>query len=269
MKQGGAKMTIIEEVFNKVPAWATFDHTVLIGYRGSDAHGTKLTTDENKFDDIDVFSIVIQPIEFYLGLHNNGKKRQHWDTSGDHLDILVYDFRKFMRLAAAGNPNTLAWLWNIPNHYLYNTIFGEILIDNRELFLSKEIFNRLHGYARAQMHRMTSFQKYEGYMGEKRKTLVDEHGYDIKNAAHVIRLLLMAKELGERETLYSLRPNNEAELIKDIKRGKFTIDVIQDMINQLIFETGEAERKSNLPETLDFDKISKMTHDIITAFNGY
>jgi hypothetical protein len=36
-----------------------------------------------------------------------------------------------------------------------------------------------------------------GYMGEKRKELVLEHGYDSKNAAHCVRLLRMAKEIFE------------------------------------------------------------------------
>lgn len=37
-------------------------------------------------------------------------------------------------------------------------------------------------------------QHFSGYMGEKRKAMVRKYQYDVKNAAHLIRLLRMGAE---------------------------------------------------------------------------
>ena len=57
-----------------------------------------------------------------------------------------------------------------------------------------------------------------GYLGDKRKQLVLEHGYDSKNAAHLIRLLRMCKEFLATGEMIVFRPD-AAELL-DIKKGQ-------------------------------------------------
>ena len=85
-----------------------------------------------------------------------------------------------------------------------------------------------------------------GYLGEKRKGLVLEHGYDSKNAAHLIRLLRMCKEFVQTGELQVFRTADAAELL-DIKRGKWPLTQIKELSAQL-FEECRAERdKSQLP----------------------
>lgn len=256
---------MLQRVYERVPDWASEERTIMIGLRGSDAHGTKLDADETSIDDTDVFSLVVQPLDFYLSLENNGKKRQHWDSAGEHLDILVYDIRKFMGLAAKANPNVLNWLWNRPDDYLYTNLLGMLLIENRNLFLTKQIFPRLIGYSYSQMQRMNADKKYEGYMGEKRKMLVNEYGYDVKNAAHSVRLLLMAIEIAETGQMSTYRPETDRELIKDVKRGNLTLDEVSAMIEHYADTAKKAQDKSDLPEQADMDKINDLLCTLIYA----
>lgn len=256
---------MLNDVYNRVPEWAPVDRTIMVGLRGSDAHGTKLDEHETFIDDVDVFTIVVQPIDFYLGLDNNGKKRQHWDSAGEDLDILVYDIRKFMGLAEQANPNVLNWLWNRPTDYLFMNNLGMLLIDNRDLFLTKKIFPRLIGYSYSQMERMNADKKYEGYMGEKRKMLVNDYGYDVKNAAHSVRLLLMAIEIAETGEMSTYRPEADRNLIKNIKRGNLTLDEVSSMIEHYADVAKKAQDKSDLPESVDREAVNELLCTIIYA----
>lgn len=222
-----------------IPNWAK--HTVnrpgpiLIGLRGSAAHGTKLEHKENSIDDTDVFVVVKHPREYYLSLGYLHQREQHWERAGANidLDIVVYDVVKLLNLLEQANPNVLNWLWNRPQDYMHMDWFGKQLVENREIFLSQVVFKRLVGYANGQLNKaLNENKKYQGYMGEKRKSLVDQHGYDIKNMAHCYRLIMMALELLEHKTFNSYRPEKERNVIKAIKNGEYTLQSINALIHE-------------------------------------
>ena len=261
------RMALIKDVKKTVPHWADIDRTLLMGLRGSDAHGTKLEKGPSDIDDVDVFSIIVHPIEYYLGFNGYTLKREHWDSNGKELDVLVYDIRKFMHLASSCNPNVINWLFNRDEDYLYIHPIGQRLIDIREMFLSKEIFPRLSGYAYSQMKRMNAEQAYQGYMGAKRKALVDEYGYDLKNAAHCVRLLNMSIEVATTGRMTSYRPQDEIDLIKNIKSGEYTLKEITQLIEDLTEKAKEHEKLSMLPNVCDKNFLSNVLENIIIDFN--
>lgn len=57
-------------------------------------------------------------------------------------------------------------------------------------------------------------------MGERRKALVRRHGYDTKNAAHLIRLLRMGIEFLQSGELLVDRSGHDAGELLAIKRGE-------------------------------------------------
>lgn len=89
-----------------------------------------------------------------------------------------------------------------------------------------------------------------GYLGEKRKGLVLEHGYDAKNAAHLIRLLRMCKEFMATGELTVFRTADAAELL-DIKRGKWVLEDVKKHANELFEECRSARDASSLPPEPD------------------
>jgi RNA repair pathway DNA polymerase beta family len=80
-------------------------------------------------------------------------------------------------------------------------------------------------------------EHFSGYMGEKRKNMVRRYQYDVKNAAHLIRLLRMGAEFVDTGTLQVYR-THDADELKRIKRGGWTLDQVK----------AEAERLSSLME---------------------
>lgn len=257
----------VEALHRQKPEWA---HTIILsGLRGSDAHGSKLPADHPRAtDDVDTFGVSVQPLEWYLGIQGyHSQARQSWDTAGERYDHLIHDVRKFFHLLTKGNPNVHCWLWADPVHLGEISDAALLILRNRSKFLSRVCFNALAGYATAQMHKMDR-KKYHGYMGKKRKILVDELGYDVKHAAHCVRLLQMGIELARTGRLTTRRPEGEAETLRAIKAGDWPYRRTERLCNHLFGEFKVAEAQSDLPDTLDRDFINDLLVRVIHTAVG-
>lgn len=229
---------LMADTLETLPEWAR-RHMVLVGIRGSHAHGTWLPPEhEYGTDDVDVFVVTAQEPDWYLGLESYDrptKPRQHFETSGQDLDVVVYDIRKFGYLLLKGNPNVHNWLWAPEDCYLSVGVGGDWLLKGRKAFMSVRLLKNTAGYAAHQLHKMSHFQR-NGYMGRKRKELVSRHGYDVKNAAHCVRLLLTGRELAETGLVrVRLRPEQREEIM-EIKRGKKTLAAVKDRAEDLFYQ---------------------------------
>jgi hypothetical protein len=101
-----------------------------------------------------------------------------------------------------------------------------------------------------------------GYLGEKRKQLVLQYGYDSKNAAHCIRLLRMCKEFLATGDMEVYRTNDAQELL-DIKRGKWPLERVKQLANDLFEEIRVARDASPLPMEPDRDRAGRLMVDIL------
>lgn len=104
-----------------------------------------------------------------------------------------------------------------------------------------------------------------GYLGDKRKQLVIEHGFDAKNAAHLIRLLKMCKELFTDGKMHVYRTEDRQELL-DIKAGKWKLEEIKNYAEQLFIEAKQAKDRSAMPEGPDAVKASSLLVEIIESY---
>ena len=93
-------------------------------------------------------------------------------------------------------------------------------------------------------------EHFSGYMGEKRKAMVRKYQYDVKNAAHLIRLLRMGIEFLETGQLQVFR-TSDAEELKRIKRGGWTLDQVKAQAEALFGRIDEARARSPLPPRPD------------------
>lgn len=234
------------------------DNTILLSYRGSISHGTFVpSSNPNSIDDIDVLGVYINPLSHYLA---NGQK-ETYDFFEDQWDVVLYEFKKMVHLLANSNPNVLNLLWTREQDFLKKDPLGQQLLDNKQLFVSKKAYYTFMGYAQSQLHKMTS-GTFEGYMGAKRKTLVEKFGYDCKNASHLIRLLTMGAEFlksGEMQ-VYRL----DADHFIQIKSGAFTLDQVKQKAEDLFKVIENAYATSKLPEEVDREKINNLMVDILS-----
>lgn len=225
------------------------------------AHGMfEPSSNPNSIDDKDVMGVVLNPIEDYFGLAQTlGKRGVHEKFIGE-WDVVAYEIRKYVSLLEKSNPNVLGLLWLRPEYYINIAPEGQRLIDSREIFVSKKIYHSFTGYAYSQLKRMEN-ARFEGYMGEKRKTLVEKHGYDTKNAAHCIRLLRMGIEFLNEGVLHVFR--EDAQNLLSIKHGEWEIERVKAEAERLMHRAEDAYDRSTLPPEPDRSKINALLVDIL------
>lgn len=219
---------------------------VLVGYRGSIAHGTyRPNSEATSTDDKDLMGLVVAPPEVYYGLTDYGSRGTIEIGKGtDEWDVVLYDVRKGIRLLLNGNPNVLSLLWLPENLYLYRSPLGQKLIENRHFFVGKHVYKSYVGYASSQALKMES-GVYRGFMGEKRKSLVEQFGFDTKNASHLIRILRQGVEFLTTGEL-NVQRFDAAELLA-IKRGEWSLERVKEESARLFALAQEAYVRSDLP----------------------
>lgn len=126
------------------------ERTIYLTRHGSQAYGT--STPES---DLDIRGIAIAPKEYYIGLTNNFEQA----TSKDP-DLVIFELRKFLKLSYECNPNTLEILFTDEQDHFYVSKVGKLLLDNREIFLSKRVKFTFQGYANEQMKRILTHRRW-------------------------------------------------------------------------------------------------------------
>src|SRR5947199_561742 len=158
---------------------------------GSELHGAKV----KNTDDLDIYGVYLEPPELVLGL----EKQDFfvWSTAGnerrngpDDIDICLYSLRKWAGLAAKGNPTALHFLFAL--NYAPMPQLWERIRSDKQVFLSRQAATQFRGFADAQVRRLQGMGT--GKKGHRHE-LIGEHGYDVKAAMHVIRLLNEGIEL--------------------------------------------------------------------------
>ncbi len=75
---------------------------ILLGYRGSIAHGTYRPQEHpNSIDDKDIMGVFIPPLEHYFGLD----KHDHHERFIHEWDSVCYEICKYVSLLMKSNPN--------------------------------------------------------------------------------------------------------------------------------------------------------------------
>ena len=238
------------------------DNVVLLGYRGSVAHGMYLPgTDPNSVDDVDLMAVYMAPVGYYLGLDplNEGT-----DRTLNQWDVVRYEFKKFVQLLLNSNPNVLSMLWLKDEFYLEKHPYGQLLLDNKNWFVSKEAYKPFAGYAAGQLKRMEN-AACKGYMGDKRRRLVEKYGYDCKNAAHCLRLLKMCAEFLNTGEMKVFRDEDVSWLLS-VKRGEWALDKVKSEADRLFAAAKTALAKSKLPEKPDYDKVNELVKDVMLHY---
>jgi len=242
------------------------DYVILQGYRGSVAHNTY--DKEITSDDVDIMGIFIPPPECLFGIDNVetiNRQIPEKRKGGEEVvwDIVYYSLPKFMRLVLKQNPNVLGFLWLKDEHYFKVEWGGQKLIHERDRLLSKRCYDSYRGYAWGQFKRMSG--SVTGKLGAKRKELVEKFGFDVKAAAHLIRLLRQGIEVLKTGRIKVFR-DEDRDLILSIKRGEWRFDKVVKEVRRLFDELDKAYESSSLPEKVDVNYINYLCQLIMSDF---
>lgn len=134
----------------------------LLGYGGSIAYGTNLPT-----SDVDIRGIYTHsPIDILS--HNVSEQ---WCDKNS--DTTIYGIEKIFKLLSNCNPNVIELLGLKPEHYLYINKYGQEILDNKKIFLSKTAVHSFGGYAMAQLRRLDNKSMRELSQPEQEKHILN------------------------------------------------------------------------------------------------
>ena len=152
--------------------------TIFLTKHGSHAYGTNLPT-----SDLDLKGIAIAPKEYYLGTLNTFEQAEVRAP----LDAVIYDIKKFFRLAWDCNPNIIEvlytdesdWIFPTPTVRTATTDLWWRIHGNRDLFLSQKARHTFSGYAVAQLKRI---QTHRAWLLNPPKKKPERSDFGLSNA---------------------------------------------------------------------------------------
>lgn len=169
---------------------------ILLVEVGSTAHGTGIPDGE----DLDLMGVVVERVDEVFGL-GHGRKTIMQRTQPDgvrsgpgDIDRTLHPLRKFLRLAASGNPSILMCLWA---PVLSTTRSGGELRAIAPAFVGRHVIPRYRGYMQSQARRLLGVGggRHGKRGGGQRPEIIEAHGYDTKYAMHCARLGFQCQEL--------------------------------------------------------------------------
>lgn len=234
------------------------DNLIHLFEGGSALHGARTPGKS----DLDVYGVFIEPKVAIYGLN----KYEHFVTSTsdndqrntpDDVDITLYSMRRWAQLAAKGNPTALAFLF--AKNFIGTTEWFNF--DYRAV-LAKSSAAHFMGFVNNQMARLHGMRG-QGKHGQ-RPELGLVHGYDTKAAMHAVRLLGEGTELMQSHWIKFPRPN--VDLLLDIRNGKYTLDEVQQIVDDLKVHLDSATAASDLPQRPDIHRVSESLVEVYEEF---
>jgi len=204
----------------------------------------------------------IQGFDKDMSRFDQYQKHHIKDISTDkEYDLSIYNIVKYFRLVADNNPNMIDSLFVPRRCVLFSTEVGELVRENRHIFLHKGAWHKFKGYAFSQLHKCSK-QVREN---PERQESIDKYGYDVKYAYHIVRLL---DEVEQILTEHDLDLERNREQLKSIRRGEWSLEKIQEYFTVKEKDLESAYSASTLPHRPGEDKIKQLLYDVLEAHYG-
>ena len=139
--------------------------------RGSQLYNTALPPVNGvEQSDTDYGGVYIAPQEMLMGLPENYLPQ----VSDEKHDCTYYELGRWVELLMKANPNALESLF-VPEDKIVGEVHPaiQLIIENKDLFVTKECFNSLVGYARTQISKATGLNKKINWPVVERKEVLD------------------------------------------------------------------------------------------------
>lgn len=259
---------LIRKNLLKPPAFLEHN-THYLTVMGSYAYATNDASDKSKPSDFDIYGFAIPPKEhvfphlanciqgFGTQIKSFQQYQQHHVFDQDALagkgreyDFTIFSIVKYFDLLMDANPNILDSIFTSQECVLHITEVGNMVRENRKMFLTKKCFPKFKGYSYSQLHKMTT-KEPEG----KRKEYREIFGFDVKFGMHVVRLLSEVEQILIEGNL-DLRKNREQ--LKAIRRGEMSEEEIRRWASEKEQHLEKIYVESNLPDVPDEEAIKKL-----------
>lgn len=214
------------------------DRILFLTVAGSHAYGTNVEA-----SDMDIRGVVLERTTDTLGLTDF---EQYVDTK---TDTVLYTLKKFLKLVKDCNPNIIEMLYSKPQHYLYVSPLGKLLLDNRDMFLTKRAAYSFGGYANAQLNRLENALSRD--VLTKEDSLVHMNR-SIENTINAFETRFAMQEDSIKTHVGKNIFSNEQDVLVDIQlhdypltRAKSIIDEMNNVYRSYTNEVGSRNHKKD------------------------
>ncbi|SRR5258706_917914 len=237
---------------------------------GSHSYGT-----ENEDSDYDFYGYIVPSPEIvfpHLAGHIQGFGRtwtpfeqyqvQHIQHGKyGEIDLTVYNIVKYFQLVMSGNPNMVDSLFTLNENVVHSDEVGDLVKENRHLFLSEKMYHTFKGMAWSHASRLKN-----GTVKEGRRNNVEKFSWDTKDGYHTLRILLQIKDVLETG---DLNLKKYSRFLRDVRDGMYDLDTVLLMFETLMRDIDKVvENGSVVPHSPDENKIKQLLVDCLEIKYG-
>jgi uncharacterized protein len=205
-----------------------FDRVIFRCVIGSRAYGLD---DENS--DIDRRGIYLPPANLHWSLYGVPEQLEN-----DATQEVYWELQKFVVLALKANPNVLECLYSPLVET--TTPLAQELLDMKETFLSKLVFQTYSGYVASQFKKMQTDIRNQGQV-------------KWKHVMHLIRLLLSGINV-LRNGFVSVQVGDHRDRLLAIRSGETEWDDVEAWRLELHYQFNSAFEETTLPDRPDYER---------------
>jgi predicted nucleotidyltransferase len=262
---------LVEKSLIHAPKWLS-NNVLFEGLTGSVAYGCS-----NDTSDMDIVGFCMPPKDVLFPhlrgeIIGFGTPQERFEQFQQHhikvpewnkeFDLTIFSIVKFFQLTMENNPNMVDSLFLPRRCVLHSTHIYEHIRDNRKLFLHKGSKHKFSGYAHSQMSKIAN--KVNSSNPKRAKT-IEDFGYDVKFAYHVVRLLLEAEQIMVE---YDLDLERNSKILMSIRRGEWSLDQLQEWHQQKQLQLEGVYINSSLQNTPDEKVIKNLLMECIEMHYG-
>jgi len=191
---------------------------------------------DSEESDTDRRGIYLPPAELHWSLYGVPEQLENEETEEAYWEI-----QKFLIMALKGNPNILECLYTPLVEFA--TPLARELLDMREIFLSRLVYQTYNGYVMSQFKRMQADIRNKGKVKPK-------------HVMHLIRLLISGIHV-LREGFVPVDVGPHREKLLAIKSGEMPWDEVEAWRKRLHGEFNRALEETDLPERPDYERANE------------
>lgn len=200
----------------------TKEYTVFLATHGSRAYGTSVSD-----SDIDRKGFAVVPFSAAVGYTSSFEQDESKsEEAGVPVEQVVYDIRKFVKLAAGCNPSIIEILFVAESDVLVCHPAGALVRAHRDKFLSKLAGKTFSGYALSQLKRL---KNHRGYLMNPPKGKPSREDFGLSTQMKITADMMGALDKSMSEGYEAHQ--NVIELVQKEKQCKSAMDQWQSYQN--------------------------------------
>ena len=227
---------------------------ILLGFGGSHAYGTNI-----EGSDVDIRGIALNSRQDILTMHDFEQ------VTNEQTDTTVYSLHKMFNLLVNCNPNTIELLGLQPEQYLVCTEAGKMLLDNKDLFLTKKAINSFGGYANMQLYRLNQKAAHSMHQDELEKHILKTMHFMQESFAG--RYATMPNDSIKLYIDKAVQPNMETEIFIDGQMNHVSLRDFSGMLgefNNTMKQYGKIGKRNE--KAYEHNKIAKHMMHLVRLY---